>query len=155
MMQSGGVTPPLSRLADVAPASLKQAHTYRCWATDTVRWSDTDRLGHVNHLAIGAYMETGRARFMVDIGDPDQLFVTASLTLNFLHELHWPDPVRIGTAVATVGRSSCQLAQALFSDDRCIATAWVTLVLIDDESRKPVSIPPTLRERLTEFVLTG
>src|SRR5690349_16359504 len=84
-------------------AHLAKEQSYQTWTSDTVRWSDTDKLGHVNHLAIGAYMETGRAHFMSKIEAPDQIFVTASLTINFLRELHWPEPVRIGTAVFSIG----------------------------------------------------
>lgn len=143
------------RFADPVPANLVQPQTYGSWATDTVRWSDTDRLGHVNHLAIGAYMETGRAHFMTEIEDPGQIFVTATLTLNFLRELHWPDPVRIGTAVSEIGISSCRLVHGLFSGDQCIATASATLVLIDGERRKPISIPLEQRERLARYALIG
>ncbi|MBK4738504.1 acyl-CoA thioesterase [Noviherbaspirillum pedocola] len=127
--------------------------SYRAWATDTVRWSDTDKLGHVNHLAVGAYMETGRARFMAGIEVADQIFVTASLTINFLRELHWPDPVRIGTAVLKVGTTSFELVQGLFSGQLCIATSTATLVLIDGASRKPVPIPQLQREQFASFAL--
>ncbi|MGF6507964.1 acyl-CoA thioesterase [Paraburkholderia sp. 32] len=121
---------------------------YGHWSTDTVRWSDTDRIGHVNHLALGAYFETGRSRFIGEIQEPDQMFVTAALTIDFIRELHWPDPVRIGTAVMSVGQSSCKVTQGLFSNGRCIAVAAVVLVLIDASTRQPVAIPDLQRSKL-------
>ncbi|MGF6413536.1 acyl-CoA thioesterase [Paraburkholderia sp. MM5482-R1] len=128
----------------------EEEHAYPHWSTDTVRWSDTDQLGHVNHLAIGAYFETGRSRFVSEIEERGQIFVTASLTIDFLRELHWPDPVTVGTAVLDVGKTSCKLIQGLFSDGICVAVAAVILVLIDGESRNPVEIPHPQRARMTE-----
>jgi acyl-CoA thioester hydrolase len=124
---------------------------YAHWSTDTVRWSDTDQLGHVNHLAIGAYLETGRSRFMLEIEEKGQIFVTASIKIDFLRELHWPDPVTVGTATKDMGKTSCKLIQGLFSNGTCIAVAVVVLVLIDGESRSPIEIPPSQRDRMVEY----
>lgn len=119
---------------------------YEHWSNDTVRWSDTDRIGHVNHLAVGAYFETGRSLFIAEIEERGQIFVTASLRIDYLREIHWPDPVRIGTAVGRVGRSSCELIQGLFSNGACVALAATVLVLIDNDTRRPDAIPS--RQRL-------
>ncbi|KDR25330.1 MULTISPECIES: acyl-CoA thioesterase [Caballeronia] len=122
--------------------------SYEHWSTDTVRWSDTDRIGHVNHLAIGAYFETGRSRFIAELEEPHQTFVTASLTMEFIRELHWPDLVRIGTAVIEVGNTSCKLIQGVFSNGSCVALATTVLVLIDSDTRQPVAIPDQQRSMM-------
>jgi acyl-CoA thioester hydrolase len=56
--------------------------------------------------------------------------------------MHWPGTVEVGTRVEQVGRSSIVLAQALFQEDRCVATAQSVAVLTDITTRRSRSIPP-------------
>ncbi len=63
-------------------------------------------------------------------------FVIASLHLDFQGEINWPGRVEVGTRVASVGRSSVTLEQALFQDGRCTATATTVIVQVDDGSRR-------------------
>jgi acyl-CoA thioester hydrolase len=131
--------------------AVESAYSY--WTAEAVRWSDTDQLGHVNHLAVGAYFETGRARLIYEIKEKDQVFVAASLTIDYLKELHWPEPVSVGTAVIEIGRASCKLVQGLFSKGKCVALAHAVVVLIHPETRRPREIPSRQRERLEPYLL--
>ena len=47
---------------------LQDRSIYPHWCTDTVRFSDQDAAGHVNNVAICAYIETARLTFMRDMG---------------------------------------------------------------------------------------
>ena len=47
---------------------LQDRSIYPHWCTDTVRFSDQDAAGHVNNVAICAYLETARLTFMRDMG---------------------------------------------------------------------------------------
>ena len=109
-------------------------------ATDKIRYSDTDRQGHVNNAVFATFFETGRVEILHDSRrglPPDGTeFVIASVHLQFRAEIQWPGGVIIGTRVGRVGRSSVQFEQALFQENRCVATADTTIVLIDQQSRR-------------------
>ncbi len=130
---------------------------YRHFQPEHVRWSDTDMLGHVNNLGIAAYCETGRSMFLRPmIGGkeiPRPLFVLTQVIVNYLDELHWPANIDVGTGVLHIGRTSCRLGQGVFGGDRCYASCEAVLVLIDDETRRPLAIAPEIRDWLAGFLL--
>jgi len=107
---------------------------------DKVRYADTDRQGHVNNAVFNTFLETGRVEFLYDPANPltddGAAFVIANLTLRFVSEAHWPGRIDIGTGVTKVGNSSLTLAQALFQDGRCVATAETVIVQMNEETRK-------------------
>jgi acyl-CoA thioester hydrolase len=123
---------------------------YAHWCHDQVRWSDTDMFGHANNLAFGAFAETGRCLFMRQFfqpGSPEEaLLLPVQITLGLLGELHWPAQVDIGTGVISLGTTSLRVGQAMFDGERCFGTCDTIFVLIDNASRRPRSIPDSLRD---------
>lgn len=107
---------------------------------EKLRYADTDRQGHVNNAVFATMLETGRVEVLYDparpLASPACAFVIASLTINFHAEVNWPGRVAIGTRVATIGRSSLTLEQALFQDERCVATASTVIVQMDETTRR-------------------
>jgi len=47
---------------------LQDRSIYPHWCTDTVRFSDQDAAGHINNVALCAYLEPARLTFMRDMG---------------------------------------------------------------------------------------
>ena len=83
---------------------LQDRSIYPHWCSDTVRFSDQDGAGHVNNVAICAYMETARLTFMRDMGmmaprEEGIRGISAGMTVWFLAESHWPGKVELGTGV--------------------------------------------------------
>src|SRR5579871_3412222 len=81
---------------------LQDRSIYPHWCSDTVRFSDQDGAGHVNNVAICAYMETARLTFMRDMGmmaprEEGIRGISAGMTVSFLAESHWPGKVELGT----------------------------------------------------------
>lgn len=99
-------------------------------------YADMDGFRHVNNGAIGRYFEEGRADMNMRIFGEASLvdppgglqLLFASVTTDFLAQVRYPGMVEVGTAVERIGRSSWQLAQALFQDGRCAALASATMV---------------------------
>lgn len=122
---------------------------------DKLRYSDTDRQGHVNNAAFATFLETGRVEFLYDqeqpLWVPGTQFVIAKLEIDLRAELTWPGRVEIGTRIARIGNSSVALEQALFQGERCAATANTVIVLMNDETRKSHPLPPETRARLEEL----
>lgn len=114
-------------------SALIRRSTFNHWASEQVRFSDTDMLGHVNNGALTIYCETGRTqcvlRHLMTDGVEGLVFVMARLEIDFRRELHWPAQVDIGTGILAIGRTSFQIGQGLFVADECVASATSTLVV--------------------------
>jgi acyl-CoA thioester hydrolase len=119
---------------------------------ETIRFGDLDRQNHVNNAVFSTFLESGRVIILYEpeygLIVPGTSFVLARIAIDFVREMHWPGEVEIGTAVSRVGKSSLGLDQALFVDGRCVATAEVTLVLVDKATRKPRPFSPEHAARI-------
>jgi acyl-CoA thioester hydrolase len=129
---------------------------YPCRASDKIRYGDTDRQGHVNNAVFATLLETGRTEILYNHGTPlagaGSGFVLARLVLDFRSEIRWPGTVEIGTRVASLGRSSIKVEQALFQKGRCVAMAEAVLVLMDETTRRSRPLPPNVIERLSSLM---
>jgi len=137
--------------------ALPRIEDFPIRVSDTIRFADLDRQGHVNNAVYPTYFETGR---VPRIYDPKEGFqvegcttVLARIEIDFLKELHWPGTVEIGTAIAEIRRSSYVFAQAIFREGQCAARARSTMVLIDRATRKARPLPTDLIARLERILL--
>jgi len=113
---------------------------YQHQTFDKLRYGDTDRQGHVNNAVFSTLFETGRVEMLYASGesllDADCSFVIANLHLDYLGEITWPGRVEIGTRVASVGRSSLVMEQALFQNQQCVAVAKTVIVQVNQTTRR-------------------
>ena len=126
--------------------------------TDRVRYSDTDRQGHVNNLQFGAFLEAGRAHVLFGEGElttPGCFFVIARTTIEFVGELTWPGEVMIGSRIDRLGSSSAGFAQALFQAGRCAAVSDSVMVQVDAATKVAVSLGAEARRRLGRLTAGG
>lgn len=119
---------------------------------DKLRYSDTDRLGHVNNAVFATLLETGRVEFLFagtePLTDAGCTFVIANLNLAFRGEITWPGRVDIGTRVVAVGKSSLTLEQGLFQHGLCVATAQTVIVQMNEQTRRSQPFGEAARQRL-------
>lgn len=113
---------------------------YPIQTCDKIRYSDTDRQGHVNNAVFSTFLETGRVEILYDpaiglVRDGTE-FVIARLSLDYLGEMHWPGTVTIGSRIDRIGNSSITLVQVLYQGDTLAAIAETVLVQLDSASRK-------------------
>ena len=131
---------------------------YPIRTSDKIRYADTDRQGHVNNAVFSTFIETARAEIIYDhaapLVEPGTSFVIARLALDFRAEINWPGTLWIGTRVAQIGRSSFRLEHGLFQDERCVATAEVVIVQVDDATRKSRTLSATAMDRLAKLQKT-
>lgn len=124
--------------------------------TEKVRFSDTDKLGHVNNNIFGRFFESGRVAVFYDEGvklaPEGTFFVIAHLAIDFLAEINWPSEVEIGTSLSKIGRSSMTCDQALFVDGKCVARANSVIVLMDEVTRKSTEMTSDVREHLAPLL---
>lgn len=126
---------------------------------DKIRYSDTDRQGHVNNAVFSTYLETGRVELLYAAGlgllSDTNSFVIAALNLNFLKEILWPGRVEIGTGVVKTGNSSINIYQQLFQNGHCVASAETVIVQIDNASGKSQPLSEETRLALNSLLLNG
>lgn len=108
--------------------------------TDKLRYSDTDRQGHVNNAVFATFFETGRVEIISQIEQhaevTDREFVLARITIDYLQEVHWPGTVTIGSRISRVGSSSLTVEQVIVVDEAVCARAESVMVQIRTSTRR-------------------
>lgn len=113
---------------------LEPVNCYPALIREKVRYSDTDRQGHVNNVVFSVFFEAGRVEILFCSGrklnPAGTEFVLARSNIDLLGQLRWPGEVIIGSRIEKVGRSSINLRQAIFQGDGCAAVCDSVMVLI-------------------------
>jgi acyl-CoA thioester hydrolase len=121
----------------------------------TTRWMDNDAYGHVNNVVYFSYFDTVVNTYLINQGALD---IEASSVIGlvvetgcvYLAPLTYPEKVTAGLRVGHVGRSSVRYEIALFGEGSQIAAAQghFVHVYVDRDTRRPVDLPPPLRQAL-------
>ncbi|MBV2234846.1 MAG: acyl-CoA thioesterase [Sterolibacterium sp.] len=118
---------------------LLQAASYPFAMTIVPRYADMDILRHINNLALAEYHEEARTRFLMTLFGEDFLFrkreyrlLPVRTTYDYLREAHYPLSLLACAGVAHIGRSSFEVAMALFQDDHCVCLATAITVQVLD-----------------------
>lgn len=114
-----------------------------------LRFSDTDRLGHVNNAVYATYAELGRLAFLRELGMTDQGLILARLAIDFRRQVRLGDECSVVTRVVRVGRTSFTLEQTLTANGEVAAEFEAVLVCFDYASQRPVPVPDAFRRALT------
>jgi len=117
----------------------------------TVRWRDTDALGHVNHVVFLTYLEEARDAFYVQVLGADPVYVVARLEIDLRAEVRHEDrQVIVDVAVERLGTTSLTTRETIRTQvGDLVAEARVVTVRWDQVNRQPVPFSPAERGRLT------
>lgn len=130
---------------------------YPIRSAEKLRFADTDCNGHISNAVFAVCCQNARMELLHDprrVPMPiDAQFVIVRLEIDFLGEMHWPGTVVIGTRCERIGRTSLMVAQALFVDGSCAASARSTVALMDRTTRRAALLPPETTRALQTFVL--
>lgn len=125
---------------------------YTLWHRDVARYGDTDTNGHLNNAVFSTFLESGRISFLMHPKAPLSLpghgFAIVRLVMDYRAEMHWGTEVEIATGVLRIGRTSFSLAQAIYQEGVCTATAESVLVLMDLTARRAAPVEGALRAAL-------
>ncbi|MEH6714390.1 acyl-CoA thioesterase [Parasphingorhabdus flavimaris] len=119
------------------------AENYPVSVVMQTRFQDIDPNRHLNNVAFAALFENARVRLNRELrpwGDrpKNERSMVAAVTINYLREGQYPDDVEVSSGVSKIGRSSYIIAQAMFQNDRCIATCDSVIVCRTDGEGKPL-----------------
>ncbi len=127
-----------------------------------VRPADMDADRNVNNAVYFEYFHQSRLEHLARLGvwqpggfQDNNLFALAENTCRYLAPSFYGDVLSIWTATHAVGNSSFQLVYRIWrqSDDALIAASHSVQVWLD-ETNKPASLPPLVREGLTASLCT-
>ena len=140
-------------MADQRRFDLTHRATHRLLTPVTIRFSDTDKLGHVNNVAISAYFEAARCelfyKLMREAGVGGRIdFVLARVAIDFKREFFYPGTVEVGSRFVALGNRSITSGYGLFIGETCHATAEAVNVFFDLDTRVAMAPPPALRSLL-------
>lgn len=134
---------------------LTGAENFRHMRRDILRFADLDRNGHLNNVKFFEFCQESRVALFRAAGAHDgengRAWLIVNLAMDFRAPAHWPGEIETGTLVLRIGNSSIRLGQGLFNDQRCIATASMTMVHSDLDTGRPAAIEAGLRQRLLEL----
>jgi acyl-CoA thioester hydrolase len=137
-------------VTELSRAVISDRKNYKHWTTVTLRYGDTDKLGHVNNAVFATLCESGRSELLFNregsLAGPGKTMVLANLNLDFLAEMHFPGVAEVGTAMESFGKSSLRMVQCVYKDGVCCAVSRSTIVLIDEETRKPIPYPDEIKK---------
>lgn len=119
------------------------------------RWADNDVYGHVNNVMYYSYFDTAVNGWLMDATGTDirllpAIGIVAETSCRFLAPLSFPDVVTAGLRLRHLGTSSVVYDIGLFrNDDEAPAgVGHFVHVYVDSATRRPVPVPPLIRNAL-------
>ena len=137
---------------DSQAIDLTDRASFSHWTPVSIRFSDQDPLGHVNNVALAAYVEAGRTmlidQFLDSRRHPGLDYVLVRVEIDFLGEFRYPGTVDVGGRLVRLGARSFTSGYGLFVAERCVATARSVNVFFDTARRVSVEPPDDVRARM-------
>ncbi|WP_442113770.1 acyl-CoA thioesterase [Pseudomonas sp. NUPR-001] len=121
----------------------------------TTRWMDNDVYGHVNNVIYYSWFDTVvngwlLEQHLLDLDQCPTIGLVVDTQCSYFSSISFPDLVRGGLRVASIGRSSVRYEVGLFVNDNSQASAQGHFihVYVDRVTRRPVPLPEPLRRAL-------
>ncbi len=125
-----------------------------------LQWGDLDAFGHVNNLTYLRWCESARVEYMMRVGawlESPQLGgigpILASVSCDYRVPLNYPDTIQVSARVTRIGNTSLRMEHRIVSQTlhAVAAEAHSTIVMVDYATKKPVAVPPAVREAIARF----
>jgi acyl-CoA thioester hydrolase len=122
----------------------------------TPRFGDIDGLGHVNNTVIPVWFEQARNPifrfFNPEFNFEDWNLILARIEVDFIAQIFYNFDVEIRTWISRVGRSSFEVYQEAWQNEKLCAKGKTVLVHFDFKAQKSAEIPHNIREMLDEHM---
>jgi acyl-CoA thioester hydrolase len=121
----------------------------------TTRWMDNDVYGHLNNVVYYSLFDTVVNGTLIELGALDiqhgeVIGLVVETQCNYFAPVEFPTAVDAGLRVEHAGRSSVRYRIGLFAEGQPLSAAagHFVHVYVDRATRRPVPLPPALRDAL-------
>ncbi|MFT6267477.1 MAG: acyl-CoA thioester hydrolase [Alphaproteobacteria bacterium] len=118
----------------------------------TVRFYETDALGHVGNTVVVGWFEAARLPlfrlFVPDLCLQNWPLILANYNVDFVLQIYLQNPVQIKTWISRIGNSSFEVYQECWQLDELKAKGKTTLVHFDYAAKKSKAIPDEISTTL-------
>ncbi|WP_396277695.1 acyl-CoA thioesterase [Glutamicibacter creatinolyticus] len=122
-----------------------------------LRWSDEDKLGHVNNARIVTLMEEARVRWLRRDGIVERFgngLVVAALQINYLKPLYYRPSMTVRMGVDRIGAKSFALRHLGYQDGQVAFDGTTVMVALDTDGVSSRLPTPAEREWLQDQMLS-
>jgi acyl-CoA thioester hydrolase len=122
-----------------------------------VQWGDQDAFGHVNNTVYFRWFETARIAYCDRLGfegSPARLApILAAISCSYRRQVTFPDTVRVGARITSIGRSSMKMEYRLVSErlGEVAAEGDSTIVAFDYVDNRSLPVPVSIREAIARL----
>jgi len=126
----------------------------------TIRFADTDQLGHVNNAVYLTLFEQARVSYFNDlltgtIHWDEKGIVIARAEINYLLPIKFEDSISVETCCTAMGTKSIELTYRIFKTSEQapieVASGMTVMVCFDYRSQQSIEIPQEWKEQLEQF----
>lgn len=126
------------------------------------RWMDNDVYGHVNNVNYYSFFDTAVNQFLIekaglDIHGGAVIGLVVETGCKYHAPISFPQTVTACIGVSHVGNSSVKYQIGLYVDDQSkpAAEGFFVHVYVDRQTRRPTSLPETMRACLNTIIIEG
>jgi acyl-CoA thioester hydrolase len=123
----------------------------------TVRFYETDGLGHVGNTVLVGWFEAARLPifklFVPDLVLQNWPLILANYNVDFVQQIFLQHPVHIKTSISKIGNSSFEVYQECWQSDELKAKGRTTLVHFEYASKQSRVIPDNIRSVLQSHMI--
>jgi len=132
----------------------------------SVRFADTDAMGHVNNASYLTYAEIARLDYYEQVtGEPlplavhgaEEGMILAEIRITYRNQAFYGETLSVETRVDRIGRTSFAMVhrlsapQSRYGPGRLIAVADSVLVMYDYQDERPIPVSPELAAAIEAF----
>ncbi len=125
-----------------------------------IYYEDTDDGGVVYHANYLKFGERGRTELLRSLGFDNKsiqaqygvLFVVRTIAADYIKTAHLDDLLRIDTSIIQLKNASFTMKQAVFRGKDMVFSMDVALVCVDQNSYRPVPVPPEVKTKFENLI---
>ena len=106
------------------------------------RFRDLDAFKHVNNATFLSYLEDARIFFFKrwGVNFKEKSLIVASIKIDYINQVNHPSELIICQKISRIGNKSFDNFSVIFSEEKIVCAATITIVCYDFLSKKTVSV---------------
>ena len=123
-----------------------------------IRYAETDQMGYAHHGNYAQYFEIGRLELLHELGisykkmeEEGLILPVYSINTRFIQPAKFDDTVRLRTILKEIPTARITFEYEIYNaENKKISTGETVLVFVDTKKNRPIKIPQTLLNKITD-----